>query len=348
MKLVDLNPILETLHLDPLAYGLQIVAAREVADDYFPRLDTDRPALVAQFDMPDSLARAARTLRVNYPASHRVTLVRGSKQKTVALDALPLERTTRRAVLYIPPLPHSSSPLTLANIMAHLRAPVGGCPWDLEQTHASITRALIEEAYEVIEAIADHDMLHLMEELGDLQLHVLFQTQIARDENQFALSDVGAELAAKLIRRHPHVFGNEQAKDANGVLENWEKIKQAEKARKGETSQPQALDAGIPRELPALTRAQKVHERARRKQNQTSNVKRVENVRRNVPRRNVPSSDALKQEVLRARDRERAVGDLLFELAALAEQHGIDAERALRAATTSFVREKSMSDESSH
>jgi MazG family protein len=337
MQSLDLDSLLQQLRLDPRAHGVQIVSARELAEDYFPRLDTDRPALVLDCDTLALCARVAKTLRVNYPAPHSLTLVRGKKQKIVALETLDQARVTRGTALYVPPLPHPSSPLTLANIMAHLRAPVGGCPWDLQQTHASITRALIEEAYEVVEAISDNDMPHLIEELGDLQLHVLFQTQIARDENQFALSDVGAELAAKLIRRHPHVFGETQAHDAETVVANWEKIKQAEKARKGQAPEPRALDAGIPRELPALTRAQKVSERARRASEQRD-TKNAERNKRHKEREALRSELGAKVE--RARDRERVLGEILFELAALAEQHGIDAERALRAATKRFVETK--------
>lgn len=334
MKLVDLNTLLDRLGLDPRAAGIQIVSARELADDYFPRLDTDRPALVLDCSNAELLERVTDTLRVNYPAQHEVTLVRGKSKTIVPLAQAARARVTRHAVLYVPPLPHPGSPLTLANIMAHLRAPVGGCPWDLEQTHASITRSLIEETYEVIEAISDNDMLHLMEELGDLQLHVLFQTQIARDEKQFMLSDVGAELAAKLIRRHPHVFGETQAHDAETVVANWEKIKQAEKARKGQTTDADALDAGIPRDLPALTRAQKVAERARRARGSNAFIHSPRAKKRAGP------ESKLRATVHRARDRERVLGDLLLELAALAEEHGIDAERALRAATKDFVEQK--------
>jgi MazG family protein len=333
MKPIDLNALLEQLALDPHARGIQIVSAQELANDYFPRLDTDRPALVLDCDNADTLERVLEILRVNYPTQHEVTLVRGKTKQTFPLAQAAPARVMRRAALHVPPLPHPGSPLTLANIMAHLRAPVSGCPWDLEQTHASITRSLIEETYEVIEAISDDDMPHLMEELGDLQLHVLFQTQIARDEKQFMLSDVGAELAAKLIRRHPHVFGETQAHDAETVVANWEKIKQAEKARKGQTADAHALDAGIPRDLPALTRAQKVSERARRRDDTGGKRKKQSD-----------SHAELKQDlrvaVQRARDRERVLGELLMELAALADQHGIDAESALRAATKRFVETK--------
>ena len=314
--------MLEQLKLDPMARGLQIISARELLADSFPRLDTDRPALVLELDTTN-LKEIARTLRVNYPSSHPVTLVQNKRVSRLTLGTWrPETKISRNTVLYLEPLAHASSPLTVANIMARLRAPDGGCPWDLEQTHASITRAMIEETYEVIEAISDNDTEHLKEELGDIFLHVLFQTQIARDQNEFMLSDVGMELAAKLIRRHPHVFGDEQAHDASTVLDNWEKIKQAEKKSKGQTHDAHALDAGIPRDLPALTRAQKISERARRKNGQTPKVKR---------------DSALKSKIARARHRERAVGELLLEIARIAEQHGIDAERALHAATKSFV-----------
>lgn len=314
-----LDALLEQLELDPLERGLQIISAAELAGDSFPRLDTDRPALVLNLSK-DNLAAVARTLRANYPAAHPLILARGARRTPLALAELEAAKLTRSSVLLLLPLAHASSPLTLANIMARLRAP-NGCPWDREQTHASITRALVEETYEVIEAISDNDMAQLREELGDLLLHVLFQTQIARDENAFALSDVGAELAAKLIRRHPHVFGDEQAADSAWVLQNWEKIKQQEKTLKGQSALSNRLDAGIPRDLPALTRAQKVTERARRQH--AARVK--------------PGNAVKRIRGRRKQDRERALGEALLELAAVAQEQGIDAERALNAATRRLV-----------
>jgi tetrapyrrole methylase family protein/MazG family protein len=327
MNQFELKQLARQLEIDPLAQGLGLVDAAELARDAFPRLDTDRPALVFRINA-GNVAAAARTLGVNYPPAHPVSLVRNKRVKSLALETLSQEtQLPRGTVLYVSPLGHASSPLTLANIMARLRAPVGGCPWDLEQTHESITRSLIEEAYEVIEAIADGDTLHLQEELGDLFLHVLFQTQIARDRNEFSLSEVGAELAAKLIRRHPHVFGDEQAEDASTVLANWDLIKQEEKKGKGQAHDPNALDAGIPRHLPALARAQKVSERARRRKG--------EHAVGGVP----PSlAGALKKK--RGAARERAFGELLLGLAALMETEGIDAERALNRAVRARVEKK--------
>lgn len=324
MPTLDLASITQQLALDPLARGLILLDAAELAADAFPRLDTDRPALVFGLTAVN-VQTVTRTLRVNYPAAHPIALVQPKRIQQCPLDSLVAEKNlARNTVLYVSPLAQASSPLTLANIMARLRAPIGGCPWDLEQTHESITRSLVEETYEVIETISDGDMPHLMEELGDLFLHVLFQTQIARDENEFALSDVGAELAAKLVRRHPHVFGNEQAKDAGVVLENWEKIKQAEKASKGETAVKGTLETGIPRHLPALTRSQKVAERARRQKTAVTPAA-------------LPPSLARSLQQKRGAARERAYGDLLLALAAFGQEQGIDAESALNAATKRFV-----------
>lgn len=322
-----LNPLLEKLRLDAYANGLQILDARELEADAFPRLDTDRPALLFQLASVNPAA-VVRTLRVNFPADHPVALVAATRLRKATLDTLPAKSSAKYAALYVPPLPHAGSPYTLANIMARLRAPVGGCPWDLEQTHASITRALVEEAYEVIETISENDMPHLKEELGDLFLHVLFQTQIARDRNEFSLGEVGAELAAKLIRRHPHVFGDEDARTAGAVLENWDRIKQEEKRNKGQTHDSNALDAGIPLHLPALVRAQKISERVRRKSG-----------RRNQTGRG-PVHASLERKIAGASDRERVVGELLLEIAASAEKYGIDAERALNAASKKLAQKK--------
>lgn len=316
----NLASTLARLDLDPLALGLQIVDAAELAREFFPRLDTDRPALVLRLSSQALARRVQATLRVNYPAGHPVTLLVRKRKQTATLESMarPATAFTGTTALYLPPLPHPGSPLTLAAIVARLRAP-NGCPWDREQTHASLRRALVEEAYEVLEAIGDNDPAQLEEELGDLLLHVLFQTQIARDDLEFALSDVGAELAAKLIRRHPHVFGQVEVADAQQVIANWERIKQEEKAVKGKASN--GLDANIPRDLPSLPRAQKVYDRAKRSK---------------VPAPGKPSA-ALARKLARARDREQVLGDLLLELAVWAEQHGLDAESALRAATARFV-----------
>lgn len=321
--MLDLNRLCAQLNLDPLANGLQIVDASELAHDFFPRLDSDRPALIANLSSPELARAIRRTLRVIYPALHQVVLLMGGKLCACTLGALTREgKFARGTALYLPPLPEPSSPQSVAGIVGRLRAP-GGCPWDRKQTHASLRRALIEETYEVIEAIDEADPAKLREELGDLLLHVLFQTQIARDHDEFTLAQVGAELAAKLIRRHPHVFGEVEVANAEEVVANWERIKQDEKSHRARPEGVvRALDANIPRELPALVRAQKVYGRAQRA---------------GITLKPDPLAGGLVKKIGRGKKRERELGRLMFALAAWAEENGLDATSALREATTRFV-----------
>ncbi len=324
--MLDLTRICELLKIDPRETGLELVDAHELAADYFPRLDTDRAVLITTLESLQLARDVRRTLLVNYPPDHTVTLVHGEHPEPRSLQSLARAKSfSATTILYVPPLPQLGSPQTLAALVARLRAP-GGCPWDREQTHLSLRKALLEETYEVIEALDENDPAKLQEELGDLLLHVLFQTQIARDLDEFRLSDVGIELAAKLIRRHPHVFGDVQVRSAEEVVQNWERIKQEEKKTKAGGKAPPApgLDAGIPRELPALPRAQKIFKRARR-----------EGI---APDGKGPAG-ACATGLARARDREKVLGDLLLDLAGLAEQYDLDAESALRASTARLVKE---------
>jgi len=145
----------------------------------------------------------------------------------------------------------------LVEVVARLRDPNGGCPWDLEQTHETLTPYIIEEAYEVIEAI-NGDRESLPKELGDLLLQVVLHAQVATDEKTFSIVEVCDSITAKLIKRHPHVFGDVEAKTAGQVLKNWEKIKQEE------LKENQSILDGVPKGMPALLRAQRVGEKAAR------------------------------------------------------------------------------------
>lgn len=147
---------------------------------------------------------------------------------------------------------------TLLGLMERLRAP-DGCPWDREQTLLSLRQYLIEEAYEVIDAIEAEDPARHVEELGDLLLQVVFQAQLAKEKNQFEFKDVAEAISAKLIRRHPHVFADVQVANSNEVLKNWEQIKAGEKK-----SGPRSVVEGVPRHLPALQKAHQVQSRVAR------------------------------------------------------------------------------------
>jgi MazG family protein len=147
-----------------------------------------------------------------------------------------------------------STELLFTEYMAVIRRLRKECPWDRQQTHESLRSPLIEEVYEVVEAISDQNPDHLRSELGDLLLHVALQTEIATEENRFTMADVIAQAKEKMIRRHPHIFGDVKAKDEHAVRKNWEEIKRQE----GKKS---ILD-GVPAELPALIRAQRTQEKA--------------------------------------------------------------------------------------
>src|SRR5271163_1004395 len=149
----------------------------------------------------------------------------------------------------------------LLKVMAKLRSPEG-CPWDREQSHATLRRHAIEEVYELIDAIEAQDDHQMAEELGDLLLQVVFHCQLARERGAFDFERVTRTLVEKLIRRHPHVFGTTRVKDVDEVWVNWEKIKRAEKA--GTKSERKSALDGIPKHLPALLRAEKLLKKAKK------------------------------------------------------------------------------------
>lgn len=209
----------------------------------------------------------------------------------------------------------------LVNIMARLRGP-DGCPWDREQTHQSLKSYLIEEAYEALDAIDREDDEDLRDELGDVLLQIVFHAQLARENGRFTLDDVAAATSEKLVRRHPHVFGNAVASTPGQVVENWEAIKSLEKRGKG--LNPSIL-GGIPRQLPALLRARRVQERAARSGFDWTNTSEVvDKVYEEMDEFLEAWRDADQRAV------EEELGDLLFSLVNLSRFLKVCPEDALR------------------
>ena len=207
--------------------------------------------------------------------------------------------------------------------MEQLRAP-NGCPWDLEQDYDSLKKYLIEEAYEVIEAIDTKDFIQLTEELGDLMLQPVFLAQIAKEEGRFTINDSLNAINEKLIRRHPHIFGDATAKTADDVKQRWDEIKKQENVRKGK--QAEGLLVSIPRSMPALSEAREISRRAAKVGFDWENEGQV------IDKLNeelVELSEAGSQS-----EKEGEVGDLLFVLVNLARFHGVDPEEALRKTNT--------------
>lgn len=210
----------------------------------------------------------------------------------------------------------------LVAVVAKLRSP-DGCPWDKEQTHHTLARHLLEETYEVLEAIAEEDQDGLREELGDLMLQVVLHAQLASESGDFTIADVTSDLTDKLVRRHPHVFGEVEVTGAEQVLANWEASKRAEKGMR--------VLEGIPKAMPALARASKMSRRAAQVGFDWSTLgdaaaKVAEELDEVASELDGGSSERLEAEI----------GDLLFAVAVLSRKAGIEPETALRRATQTF------------
>ncbi len=215
----------------------------------------------------------------------------------------------------------------LVRTMWRLRQP-DGCPWDREQTHRSITRNMVEEAYEAVEAIETDDEGHLVEELGDVLEQVVLHAQIAADEGAFTIDDVARDLNEKLVRRHPHVFGEHvAAADGGEVQDIWDEVKASERAAAGE--RPEGLLDSVPRSLPALMQCQKISKRAAKVGFEWADEDGVWD-------KVAEERAEFEREEPGSPERAAEFGDLLFSLVNVARWEGIDAEEALAGANRKF------------
>ena len=327
-----IEPALTALRLDALD-GLQVVDALEVAAAHHPALDPDRPALLAQVYNRAVASDVKLTLLNQYPPEYEVALLQVVGTQFEQVIHLPLAAIDRRddlahlTTLYVPPLTQVGGFATFQETIARLRAPAG-CPWDREQTHQSLRKYLLEETYEVLEALDADDPQALCEELGDLLLQIVLHAQIAVEAEEFRMPEVIAGIDAKIKRRHPHVFGEVKVNNSDDVTRNWQTIKRAEAEVNGKAAQrPSALD-GIPRGLPALAEADAIAEKAARLNFDWRSIEGV--------------LDKVLEEVREIRsaadqaEREDELGDVFFALANLARWFKIDPESALRAASAKF------------
>jgi ATP diphosphatase len=219
----------------------------------------------------------------------------------------------------------------LLDIMARLRTPESGCPWDLAQSFETIAPYTIEEAYEVADAISRGDMEDLPDELGDLLLQVVFHARMAEESGLFDFGDVVERITAKMIRRHPHVFGDTDARTEAQIRRSWDSIKADEKAAKPARPGESRVLAGVPVALPGLTRAVKLQEKASRVGFDWNDPKLVLAKIRE-------EADELEQAGHAPEEAEDELGDLLFAVANLARHLGVDPEAALRRANEKFLR----------
>lgn len=325
-----IEPALAALGLDGID-GIQLLDATDMMAAHHPQINPDRGALIAQVYSQPLASDVKLTLMNQYPDDHPVTLIHAAGTADERVEPLPLFEMDRRPVthlttLYVPPLDGVASFEGFQETVAHLRAPEG-CPWDREQTHQSLRSHLIEEAYEVLEAIDAEDTDKLREELGDLLLQVVLHSQVAVDEGEFYMADVIRHIDAKLKRRHPHVWGEVDVQgDPEQVLTNWEQIKAKERSDSGQ--EERSLLAGVPKILPALAQAHEYDDRAARVGFDWPDEQGViDKVREEM---------AELLEAATPEERLHEIGDLLFVVAVWARWLKINPEDALRAANRRF------------
>jgi tetrapyrrole methylase family protein/MazG family protein len=325
-----LEPVFASLGLDPFP-RLVLMDALELGDAHIPAFPPEMPALVAQIYSRLVASEVKSTLTTVYPDEHPVRLVHAAGTQDELVEAIPLFEIDRSehigllTALYLPPLGEGTSFEAFQEIVAHLRAP-DGCPWDREQTHASLRTHLMEEAYEALEAMDSGSPGEMAEEFGDLLLQIVLNAQIASEEGEFNMADVLKGIYDKIIRRHPHVFGDVQLDGVQGVLKNWEKLKADERA--GGTEPEKGLLDGVPRSLPALGQAQEYQDRAARVGFDWPEISGV--------------LDKIAEEIQEVREATNEaeltaeLGDLFFALVNLSRWKKVDAESALRATNLRF------------
>ena len=311
MSTASIPALLEQLGMTLSSW--QYTTADVLAARWFPHTDPAIP-LIVDAVRPDQVQSVAAVLARAYPADHGVWIA--------ARDHAPVESRPAPCsledlgaaidnggphILVVPPLAEECSLTQLPNILARLRAP-DGCPWDREQTLESLRFQVVSEVHEVIEAIDLQDDENLAEELGDLLLDTFFLINIGYEQGRFHLNDVLSEISRKMIRRHPHVFGDSQLEDSDSVLKEWEQIKQAEYRAKGKERGP--LD-GIAKGLPALEGARLMQSRTRKAGAD-------------------PDAHAAAVNEGAEPDPELALGRRLWNLVAEAAEAGINPEDALR------------------
>lgn len=313
----------ETLRLTPPS-KLTLLDAQEFSSAHFPPTPPDVDTLILGVDSRELAAQVKAVLQANCPDDHGIFMIDAGKKREERLGTLGSGDYSASTCVYIPSLGEGTSFESFAEIVAHLRAP-DGCPWDKEQTHQTLRKHLLEESYETLSAIDANDINGMREEFGDLLLQIVLNAQIASETRDFSMREIVKGIYDKIVRRHPHVFGDVKLEGVDGVLQNWEKLK--EKERGGKKEDKGLLD-GVPSILPALNQAQEYQDRAARVGFDWPEIDDVlDKVREEI------------EEIKQAQNLEEVtdeLGDLFFVLVNLARWRKVDAESALRAANMKF------------
>jgi tetrapyrrole methylase family protein/MazG family protein len=328
---MDLNlvsSVFETLRITPPS-KLTLLEAQTLSSAHVPPFPPDMPALLTGIDSAELVLQIKKVLLTVYPKEHEMNWVEGQKSKIARLnDFQPSTFDFQLSTcLYIPSLGEGTSFESFAEIVAHLRAP-DGCPWDMEQTHQTLRTHLLEEAYETLTAMDENDSAGMHEEFGDLLLQIVLNSQIGSETDSFSMTKVIKGIYDKIVRRHPHVFGDVELDGVDGVLQNWEKLKEKERKENGKGKAEKGLLDGVASALPALTQALEYQARAARVGFDWPEVDGVlDKVREEI------------EEIKQAQNLDEVtaeLGDLFFVLVNLARWRKVDAESALRGTNIKF------------
>jgi tetrapyrrole methylase family protein/MazG family protein len=324
-----LEPAFSALQLDPYP-KLTLFDALELVNVHVPPFAPDAPALVAQVYSRLVASEVKLTLTAVYPDEHPVKLIHAAGTADELVEDLLLYEIDRSdhigmlSCLYVPPMEAGTSFESFQEVVAHLRAP-DGCPWDREQTHASLRTHLLEETYETLSAIDNGDIAGMEEEFGDLLLQIVLHAQIGNESGEFTINSLIKKIYDKIVRRHPHVFGDLALDEVTGVLQNWERLKETERKEKEDDK---GLLDGVPSALPALAQAQEYQDRAARV---GFDWPQIEGVLDKVAEEIKEIKEATNTEEVA-----EELGDLIFVLVNLARWKKVDAESALRQTNLKF------------
>lgn len=328
------EPTVAAVGLDGMD-GIQVYDAIAVAQHLHAPVNPDAPLVLGQVFSRMLASELKLALMAVYAPDYTVQLIHGAGTDSERVEALPLHEIDRSdqignlTSLYVPARETIGSLEHFADTIAILRSP-NGCPWDREQTPQTMRSDFIEEVFEAIDALDRDDVDDLRDELGDVLLHIVMQTQMATEAGDFTLTDVIAGIDAKIKRRHPHVWGDAEVETVSDLNKTWAAIKTQEKAEKGAT-EPESVLANIPAGMPALQRSQKIQGRARKVGFDWPDIASV--------------YAKLQEEIVELREaidgtphQAEELGDVLFVVVVLAHWLGIDAETAMREANLKFVR----------
>lgn len=325
-----LESTFSALEMDPFS-NLLAVDALELGGKHHPSFPPSLPVLISQISSREIAVEVKRVLKTVYPDHHPVRFVHSAGTSQQVVEDLKLDEIDRSqnigqlSSIYLPPLSKDTAFEDFQDVVARLRAP-DGCPWDREQTHDSLRPYLLEETYEALDALDAKDSVHMAEEFGDLLLQIVLHAQVASEAGEFTMEDIVQGINQKIVRRHPHVFGDVQLNGVRGVLVNWEKLKAEERKSNGE--EKKGLLDGVSKVLPALSQAQQYQYRAARV---GFDWKDIEGVKQKIQEEIEEVRAAETPEEL-----EKELGDLLFALVNLVRWNKVDAESALRGSSQRF------------